>query len=130
MPDEPLIVLTIQRYHPSWAPPRDTGREWIPCRCPWHGDDSPSASVSFRHNAYKCHSCTAKGDVLALIMREEMVPYRTAVERAQELSEGSYRELSPKPARVSRRRTFGQQGTSVPVDHPGDRRKVPPWVRE
>lgn len=126
---EPLIVLVIHRYYPDWVPPRDTGREWIPCRCPWHGDDSPSASVSFRHNAYKCHSCEAKGDAIAIMMREEALPYRAVIKLAEELSPGSHRAVPPKPGRKHWGNLPSDEGSSVPVDHPRDGRKVPSRIR-
>lgn len=127
--DTPLIVLVLQRYYEGWQPPRDTGRQWISCKCPAHGDDSPSASVSFQFNAFKCHSCTYKGDAIALIKTEEGMTYREALELATQLAPGSYRELPPKPGRKSWGDLPSDEVPSVPVDHPRDGRKVPSRVR-
>ena len=128
---EALIVRVIQSYHPTWEPPPDKGREWVQCLCAWHGDSHPSASVSYRNDAFKCFSCPATGDAIGIIMREEGISYKSAVERAESLSPGSAEKVQPSPARKSRRRAFGEQ--EAPGDHRRSvqarvRRRPSPWT--
>ncbi|MGW6624249.1 CHC2 zinc finger domain-containing protein [Nocardia sp. NPDC055002] len=112
--------MVIHKYHPDWKPPRDTGRKWIPTLCPFHGDSTQSASVSYQNNAFNCFTCGVKGDAWKLLMKFEEVNYATAKRIAAELSPGSDRTLPAKPARQSRRRVFGDAEPGVPVDQRKD----------
>lgn len=102
-----LIVAVIHRWYDDWKPPRDTGKEWVACLCPFHGDTRPSASVSFQNNAFACYACGVKGDALSLIRRREGVSHKRANEIAEAISEGSDIEIPRKPSGKPRRRTFG-----------------------
>lgn len=117
---DPLIVKTIQRYHPEWVQPKPGRNKWLACRCPFHGDENPSAGVSYTLNAFTCHVCGVSGDVIKLIRDNEgegVIPYSTAKQIAEGLAEGSDGEI---PAVVS-----GKPSRTVPVhagfgDHVGD----------
>ena len=124
----PLIVTVIEHYHPSWEAPPDNGREWQPCLCPWHGDTTESAAVSYRHQAFNCLACPVKGDAIGLIMREEGMAYRQAVEVAA--------GLSPEGVAALPQRTTGVRSGGVPRNprsgRPGYRRggsEVPSGLR-
>ncbi|AFL48113.1 DNA primase [Mycobacterium phage Aeneas] len=93
IPETP-IVSVIEYLVPGWIPPDDNGRLWVACLCPFHEESRPSAAVSFTLNAFKCLSCSAKGNVITLLMAIEEVNYQTAVERAQELSPSGVAALS------------------------------------
>ncbi|WP_074133254.1 CHC2 zinc finger domain-containing protein [Mycolicibacterium houstonense] len=127
-PGEPLIVAVISHYHPTWEAPADNGRDWIPTRCPFHGDERASAAVSYRFNAYKCQACPVKGDAIGLLRAQEGVTYHRAVELAEELSPGSSEALSQRATRVARRGVPGNPRSDRTVDHRG-RQAVSPGVR-
>ncbi|WP_459957320.1 CHC2 zinc finger domain-containing protein [Nocardia sp. IFM 10818] len=138
MPDRPggrsagegqaLITQVIHRYHPEWVPPEAGRNEWIRCRCPFHGDDSPSASVSYAHAAFKCFACPVKGDAIAIIRHQEEVSYAEAVRIAEGISPGSSPAVRRKPGRVSGRRVFGDTRPDGP-QHPGSHERVRPRIR-
>src|SRR5690606_17097003 len=106
--EQPLITTVIQHYFPDWEPPPDRS-EWVSCKCPWHGDSRPSASVSYINDAFVCFTCGVKGDAFKLIMREEGISYTKALEHAERLSPGSSSEVPRKPGRKSGRRAFGER---------------------
>ncbi|AJD82476.1 DNA primase [Mycobacterium phage Sheen] len=111
--DEPLIVRVIHRYHPGWDAPKDNGKDWIRCLCPFHDEDTPSAAVSYGRGAFRCLACDTKGDVVTLIKRQEEVSYAEAQRIAEGLSAGGNNPVPRKPARQSRRRVFGDKGFDV-----------------
>lgn len=83
-----VIADVVSYYFPEWDEPYDHGGEWLPCLCPWHGDEHPSASISPERNAFNCSACGKKGDVISIIRTEEGVTYQEALDRATELSPG------------------------------------------
>ncbi|QGJ97371.1 DNA primase [Mycobacterium phage Isca] len=111
--NDPLIVQVIRRYHPDWEAPKDTGRDWSKCLCPFHGEERPSAAVSFRRGAFNCLACGVKGDVVTLIKKQEEVSYAKAQRIAEELSSGSDRAVPSQLPRQSSRRVFGDKGSDV-----------------
>src|SRR5690606_6584935 len=134
MTTDSLIVKVIQHYHSDWEPPRDRGTEWQKALCPFHGESNPSASISFRHNAFKCHACGAGGNAITIIMREEGMSYRQAVEYAEGIAPGSDLGIPRKSGRKPGRRAFGQPGTADGSGQGGDqevpsrvRRRSTPW---
>jgi len=93
----------METYYPGWDPPEDDGRLWIPTECPVHGDENPSASVSYDHNAFVCHACGYSGDYLKIIQKEEEVNFAEAVERAEGIAATSGIEVPRGTARKPRR---------------------------
>jgi DNA primase len=135
MDDVPPIVKVLQHYFPDWRPPKATRYKWAKCLCPFHAEARPSASVSFELNAFNCFGCDAKGDVLAIIMRKEGIPFGEAVRTAEKILGGCLPAVSQQPKRQPRRRTFGDQRTDESVDRgqgggvsPRIRRRSPPWA--
>lgn len=126
---DPLIVQVIHRYHPAWDAPVDNGYEWISTLCPFHDDSNRSASVSFVRNAFHCFACPAKGDAISLLRQHEGLTFEAAKRLTEELSPGSYREVSRKPQRKSRRRVFEVEGSGVP-QHGGSGEQVPTGLRQ
>ncbi|WP_457062742.1 CHC2 zinc finger domain-containing protein [Mycobacteroides abscessus] len=102
-----LITAVIHRYHPEWVPPPNKSL-WCRCSCPFHGDETPSAAVNYRVNAYNCMACGVKGDAVALIKKQEGVTHREAVTIAQTLLEGGDGEVPPVVRRQQGRRVFGE----------------------
>ncbi|MGZ6054497.1 MAG: CHC2 zinc finger domain-containing protein [Isosphaeraceae bacterium] len=126
--DEPLIVKVIQRFFPDWEPPEDVGRDWLKCLCPFHGETRKSAVVSFKHNAFKCFACPAKGSAVQIIKLQEGVSLAEANRLAEGLSPGCNAAVQRQPARKSRRRVFGEQGAESP-EHPSGDGPVPVGIR-
>lgn len=124
-----MIAEVIQRYHPTWVPPKDTGASWSRCLCPFHPDSVESGAVNYGLQAYNCLGCGVGGSPVHIIQLLEGVSYREAARIAEELSEGSYRALPPKPAKVSRRRLPSVEGAGIRVADTRDEASVPARVR-
>lgn len=45
--------------------------DWIPIPCPFHADRRPSASYSYRHQRFRCHTCDVGGDVIDVVAHAE-----------------------------------------------------------
>ncbi|AUV62014.1 DNA primase [Mycobacterium phage SWU2] len=126
--DEPLIVKVIHRYYPGWDAPKDNGKDWLRCLCPFHSEDTPSAAVSYERGAFRCLACDTKGDVVTLIKRQEEVSYAEAQRIAEGLSTGSDKPVPRQPARKSSRRVFGDKGIDE-RDGKAARGQVPTGIR-
>ncbi|BBC53853.1 putaive DNA primase [Mycobacterium phage PP] len=125
---EPLIVRVIQRYYPGWEPPKDTGRDWLKCCCPFHGDTVASAGVSYSLNGFRCLACGVKGNAVTLIKQQEEVSFAEAERIAAGLSDGCGEPLPQKSSRKPSRRVFGDKGSDV-SQRAGGSRPVPSRVR-
>ncbi|MEU4709476.1 CHC2 zinc finger domain-containing protein [Nocardia salmonicida] len=127
------IVRVIHEYHGGWLPPDDTGREWIKTLCPFHDESVASATVSYENNAFCCFACGVKGDVYAIIMREENVSFAKAKRIAAAILAGCDTKLREQPPRKSGRRVFGESrttsaGSARQAESTGLRRKPSPWA--
>ena len=58
---------------------RRVGRNWVGL-CPFHGEKTPSFSVSPERGLYHCFSCKAGGDVFKFVQETEKVGFLEAVE--------------------------------------------------
>lgn len=123
-----MIIEAIQRYHPEWDPPPDH-KEWNKCLCPFHGEEIPSAAVSYDLDGFNCFACDVRGDAVSIIRHEEEVSFAEAFRIAESLSVGGNQPVQRKPARKSSRRVFGQQGhTSGNHVRVGIRSRTAPWA--
>ncbi|AYD87085.1 DNA primase [Mycobacterium phage NicoleTera] len=126
---ESPIAKVILRYYPDWEPP-DNHYEWNKCLCPFHGDETPSAAVSYDLQGFNCLACGVRGDVISIIRHEEEVNYPTAKRIAEEVSVGCNVPIQRKPERKPSRRVFGE---SRPARTPrktvrsGIRGRPTPW---
>lgn len=77
-------------YGPGW------NSTWQKILCPLHVEDRPSASVHIDLNRWKCHACDISEDSLDVIMREEGIGFREALEWA-DAGFGGRCEGIPKP---------------------------------
>jgi DNA primase len=59
---------------------RKSGRNWIGL-CPFHGEKTPSFSVSREKGTYYCFGCKKGGDVIDFVMEIERLDFAEAVER-------------------------------------------------
>ncbi|AEL17924.1 DNA primase [Mycobacterium phage Trixie] len=123
------IARAIRRYYPDWEPPPDHF-EWNKCLCPFHGDETPSAAVSYELQGFNCLACGVRGDVISIIRHEEEVTFAEAQRIAAEVSVGGHVPVSGKPPRKPSRRVFGE---SRPAREPrktvrsGIRGRPTPW---
>ncbi|QGJ87804.1 DNA primase [Mycobacterium phage BiancaTri92] len=126
---ESPIARAILRYYPDWEPPPDH-YEWNKCLCPFHGDETPSAAVSYDLQGFNCLACGVRGDVISIIRHEEEVNYPTANRIAAELSVGCNVPIQRKPQRKPSRRVFGESRTArtpSPRVRSGVRGRPTPW---
>ncbi|ADB93755.1 DNA primase [Mycobacterium phage RedRock] len=129
MSAESPITKVILRYYPDWEPPPDHN-EWNKCLCPFHGDGTPSAAVSYDLQGFNCLACGVRGDAISIIRHEEEVSFAEADRIAAELSMGSHVPVSRKPARKPSRRVFGESRTArtpSPRVRSGVRGRPTPW---
>jgi DNA primase len=58
---------------------KKAGREWKAC-CPFHGEKTPSFTVSQVKQFYHCFGCGAHGTALTFLMEHDRMPFPEAVE--------------------------------------------------
>lgn len=46
---------------------------WVAMLCPFHDDRSPSASVNLMEDAFVCHTCGIRGDIVSVVQQVENV---------------------------------------------------------
>lgn len=68
-------IAAVLTDHGAHVPHR-TG--WIPVRCPYHGDNTASASVNLDVQRFRCHACGVRGDAYDLIQEWENCDFKTA----------------------------------------------------
>jgi DNA primase len=123
-----MIKEAIQRYYPDWDPPPDH-REWNKCLCPFHGESTPSAAISYDLEAFNCFACDVAGDAISIIRHEEEVSFAEAKRIAESISVGGHNPVQRKRARKPSRRVFGEPGdTSRDTVRAGVRSRTTPWT--
>ena len=75
---------------------------WNRCRCPFHDDTTPSASVNYDEGRFYCFVCGINEDALGLIMRLEPCDFVTAKSIAKSSFGGSDESVSEQPGRRRR----------------------------
>lgn len=61
------------------APDIKTDR-WEKAHCPFHKDSKASASVNWGKSRFRCHACDISGDAIDLVMEQENLQFREAME--------------------------------------------------
>ena len=107
---DPIIVQVIHLYHPDWDAPADTGRDWIPCLCPFHPDSRRSAGISYRRNAFGCLGCGVKGDAYTIVRKQGRTTHAFAQRVVEGICLASGADVPPSPGRQPRRRVFSDTG--------------------
>ncbi|UJD20895.1 DNA primase [Mycobacterium phage Zimmer] len=127
MSDSP-IARAILRYYPEWEPPEDN-YEWNKTLCPFHGEETPSAAVSYTLQGFNCMACNVRGDVISIIRHEEKeVTFAEAQRIAEGLSAGSGVPVPTRPRKQPSRRVFGESGNPRrPPVRAGVRGRSTPW---
>ncbi|MFA6369310.1 MAG: DNA primase, partial [Candidatus Shapirobacteria bacterium] len=75
------IVDVINRYIPL----KKKGRHYWAC-CPFHGEKTPSFSVSEELQIYKCFGCGQAGDIFNFLQDYEKIDFREALEELAKLA--------------------------------------------
>ena len=77
--DEVLSRTDIVEIIGSRIPLKKAGREWKAC-CPFHGEKTPSFTVSQTKQFYHCFGCGAHGSALSFLIEHERMSFIEAVE--------------------------------------------------
>jgi DNA primase len=77
--DDLIARTDIVEVIGSRVPLKKAGREWKAC-CPFHGEKSPSFTVSQSKQFYHCFGCGAHGTALTFLMEHDRLPFPDAVE--------------------------------------------------
>ena len=75
------IVDVINRY----VPLKKRGRHHVAC-CPFHGEKTPSFTVSEEMQIFKCFGCGKAGDVFNFLEEYEKIDFREALEELAKLA--------------------------------------------
>ena len=75
------IVDVINRY----VPLKKRGRHHVAC-CPFHGEKTPSFTVSEELQIYKCFGCGKAGDIFNFLEEYEKIDFREALEELAKLA--------------------------------------------
>lgn len=83
--------------------PPASQRQWAPCKCPFHGEDrNPSASVNVQAQRFCCHLCMERSeDAIGLVMWQEGVDFKRAVELCQQITTAINDPSAKKPRGMS-----------------------------
>ena len=68
------IVDVINRF----VPLKKRGRNHIAC-CPFHGEKTPSFTVSEELQIFKCFGCGKSGDVFSFIQEYERIDFKESI---------------------------------------------------
>lgn len=58
---------------------------WEKAHCPFHKDKKASASVNWGKSRFRCHACDIGGDAIDLVMENENLQFREAMEWVESL---------------------------------------------
>jgi DNA primase len=75
------IIDVINRY----VPLKKRGRHHFAC-CPFHGEKTPSFTVSEELQIFKCFGCGKAGDVFTFLQEYERIDFREALEELAKLT--------------------------------------------
>lgn len=75
MTNVPLIADVLAYYGLGTIVVR---KGWFPIRCPFHDDETASASVNLDLDGFRCHACGTRGDAIGLVMSQEDLPDRSS----------------------------------------------------
>ncbi|MBS0376614.1 MAG: DNA primase [Proteobacteria bacterium] len=77
--DELIARTDIVEVIGSRVPLKKAGREWKAC-CPFHGEKTPSFTVSQQKQFYHCFGCGVHGTALTFLMEHDRLSFPDAVE--------------------------------------------------
>ena len=79
--DRIIDALDIVEVVSEYVPLKKTGRNFKAC-CPFHNEKTPSFVVSPEKQIYHCFGCSAGGNAIGFIMKQENISFPEAVEKA------------------------------------------------
>lgn len=65
--------------------PMVTEDRWEKARCPFHKDSRASASLNWGKSRFRCHACDIGGDAIDIVMEQENLQFREAMEWIENL---------------------------------------------
>ncbi len=77
--DDLLNRVDIVEVIDSRVPLKKKGKEYMAC-CPFHGEKTPSFTVSQNKQFYHCFGCKASGSAISFLMEYEHLPFPEAIE--------------------------------------------------
>ncbi len=77
--DQLLTRINIVDVIQARLPLKKAGREYMAC-CPFHGEKTPSFTVSPTKQFYHCFGCGAHGSAISFLMEYEHLDYTEAIE--------------------------------------------------
>jgi DNA primase len=77
--DELMTRVDIVEVIDARVPLKKAGREYVAC-CPFHGEKTPSFTVSPEKQFYHCFGCGAHGTALRFLLEYDRMDFREAVE--------------------------------------------------
>lgn len=77
--DQLLTRINIVDVIQTRLPLKKAGREYMAC-CPFHGEKTPSFTVSPTKQFYHCFGCGAHGSAISFLMEYEHLDYTEAIE--------------------------------------------------
>jgi len=83
--NKPAIRPILEHY--GARVPRRHG--WFSMKCPFHDDTHNSASANTDEGVFCCFACQIKGDGFALVMAQERVEFREAINIAERILNAS-----------------------------------------
>lgn len=98
---KPDIVMVLEHY--GFDLPLHRNPHGVKVKCAFHGDRRASAILNEHRQYFACFACDARGDSWALIMRQEGVDFKGAIQFASDM------EWSSAEA-------FGPSGRAAPVE--------------
>ena len=101
--DELITRVDIVELIDGYVPLKRKGREYVAC-CPFHGEKTPSFTVSPQKQFYHCFGCGAHGTAIGFLMEYDHLNYVEAIET---LAHSLNLEVP-------------REGASVPADHTAD----------
>ncbi len=94
--------------------------------CPFHGEKSPSFSVSPEKGTYYCFGCQAKGDVITFVRELEHLDFSSAVEKLATKANITLRYDSEAASKDRIKRTKLLEATAQAADWYHDRLRTAP----
>ena len=77
--DELLARVDIVELIDGYVPLKKKGREYVAC-CPFHGEKTPSFTVSPQKQFYHCFGCGVHGTAIGFLMEYDHLNYVEAIE--------------------------------------------------
>lgn len=90
------VDLALVALGAAYLPPRSVG--YTKVNCPFHEDNTASASIDWDKERFKCFTCSISGDAIDLIMAVREVSFGAAKQFAED-EIGDRRPALPRPAR-------------------------------